>query len=165
MISNTETVISAVLGAFGGLIATFGAKYVWRRYMRPKLSNQTGIMSLERGSSEEKFKRREYKFEVENKGKSVATNCRPRVRLVGHRDAVEKVPHSTKNGMELQEVNTKKKYVIDIIPDWKRNKDSTTIDLNRGDIAMFNLFSSYFNRVDPEDLILKIRFKEQNSKN
>lgn len=164
MISNTETVISAVLGAFGGLIATFGAKYAWRRYMRPKLSNQNGIMSIERGFNEESFKQEKYKFKVKNEGKSVATNCRPQVRLVGRRDEVEKVPHRTKNGIKFDEVNTEKKYVIDIIPDWERSKDSATTDLNRGDIAIFNLFSSYFNRHDPVEPTLKIRFRKQNLK-
>lgn len=159
------SLIPALLsGALGGLVATFGAKWLWWVYSRPTLRFASGVIKDGETHPEEPWAWGQYRVEVTNDGRSVATNCKPQIRFEGTRETTEKRPDVEPDGeMGFREVSVKKRYVLDVIPDWNESESPSRIDLNRGEVARFDLFSVHSEAAPPEGSDTRIRFGDQKS--
>lgn len=157
--SLTTTLLS---GAIGGLVATFGSKWLWRFYSRPKLAFESGIIKDGESHYEEPMTWGRYRVEISNKGRSVASNCKPRIRLTGYRETVEDRPDiSPEGGYELHEITVQKRYIVDMIPVWNESNSPTRIDLNRNESAQFDLFYVHSEASPPNGNQTIIRFGDR----
>ena len=152
------SIVSSILsGAIGGFAATSLGTIAVQRFTRPDLEFNDGI--IKKGSSpyEERVETAEYDVQVQNTGRSVATNCKPRVTLEGTHDTTIKEPFVTEGGYEFEEVDVTKKYTISIIPEWNERNSPNRIDINQGEYASFRLFKATTESVGPQ-VHSKIRF-------
>jgi hypothetical protein len=151
-------VTTVVSGAVGGLVATLGAKGIWRFISRPKLEFTSGVLKEGESHPEELMAWGQYRVEVSNTGRSVASNCKPRIRFVGFRETTKKEPEFGPNGREFHDINVQQRYVIDLIPTWNESDSPTRIDLNRGESAQFDLFYVHSEAAAPNGSDTDIRF-------
>lgn len=100
----------------------------------------------------------QYRVEISNTGRSIASNCKPRIRLVALRETTEKVLDLGPDGCELHDVTVQKRYVIDLIPTWNESESPTRIDLNRRESAQFDLFYVHSDATPPNGSNTDIRF-------
>ncbi|WP_181687324.1 hypothetical protein [Halorhabdus salina] len=152
------SIFSSILsGAIGGLLATSLGTIVVQRINRPELEFKEGI--IKKGSSpyDERAETAEYDVQIQNTGRSVATNCKPRVNLEGIHDTTIEEPFMTESGYESEEVDISKKYIISIIPEWDEQNSPNRIDINQEEYAQFRLFKAARESVGPHDHN-KIRF-------
>ncbi|WP_246986820.1 hypothetical protein [Halorientalis marina] len=157
--SLTTTLLS---GAIGGLVATLGSKWLWRFYSRPKLAFASGIIKEGESHYEEPMTWGRYRVEVSNKGRSVASNCKPRIRLIGYRETTEERPDvAPGGGFKSYEVTVQKKYIVDIVPTWNESGSPTRIDLNRNESAQFDLFYAHSEASPPNGNHTIIRFGDR----
>jgi len=157
--SLLTTVIS---GAFGGLVASLGSKFLWRYHSRPELTFESGIVKEGATHIEEPMAWGTFRVEVKNSGNSVASNCKPRIRLIGVRETtVARQPMEPGSGNAPREVPVEKKYIIDIVPGWDESTSPTRIDLNRDETAQFDLFNAHFEHLYQNDAQTAIRFGDR----
>jgi hypothetical protein len=154
-------VTTLLSGAVGGLVATLGAKGIWRFISRPKLEFTSGVLKEGESHPEESMAWGQYRVEISNTGRSVASNCKPRIRFVGFRETTEKVPDFGPDGHEFHDVTVQEKYVIDLVPTWNESESPTRIDLNRGESAQFDLFSVHSEATPPNGSDTDIRFGDR----
>ncbi|WP_147464880.1 hypothetical protein [Halococcus sp. IIIV-5B] len=103
----------------------------------------------------------QYHVEISNKGRSLASNCKPKVRFVGHQDTTEQRPRLGPDGIESRDVSVYKRYIIDITPSWNESTSPTRVDLNRGETAQFDLFAVHSEPAPPDGIDSRIQFGEQ----
>ncbi|AGB17374.1 hypothetical protein Halru_2803 [Halovivax ruber XH-70] len=156
-------VTTLLSGAVGGLVATLGAKWLWRFYSRPELKFKSGILKEGESHPQEPMAWGQYRVEISNIGRSVASNCKPRIRLVGLQETSKKVADLGPDGREFHDVSIMKRYVIDLVPTWNESETPTRIDLNRGESAQFDLFSVHSEAAPPSGSDTDIRFGDQKS--
>lgn len=152
------SILSSILsGAIGGFAATSLGTIAVQRYKRPVLRFNKGL--IKKGSSpyDELAETAEYDVQVQNTGRSVATNCKPRLTLEGIHDTTIKEPFMVEDGCELTEVDVSKKFTINIIPEWNEQKSPNRIDINQDEYASFRLFKATTESVGPE-IHDKLRF-------
>ncbi|GAB3686511.1 hypothetical protein GCM10028857_18680 [Salinarchaeum chitinilyticum] len=157
------SLVTALLsGAVGGLFAAFGSKWLWSYYKRPKLTFDSGVIKEGESHHEEPMAWGKYWVEVSNNGRSVASNCKPRIQLIGFRETTEERPGvAPEGGFKFYDIDIHKKYVIEIVPDWDETESPTRIDLNRDESAQFELFYIHSEASPPEGTHTTIRFGEQ----
>ena len=133
---------SIISGAIGGLIATSVGAILVQWINRPILVLDKGV--IKRGSSpyEERAETAEYNIQIQNTGRSVATNCKPRITLQGVHETTVTEPFMTEDGCDHEEVEVSKKITIDIIPEWNEQNSPNRIDINRDEHASFKLFQA-----------------------
>lgn len=149
-------------GAIGGLLATFGAKWLWRFYSRPKLVFDSGIIKEGESSFDEPMAWGQYRVEISNNGRSVASNCKPRIQFIGFRETTEGRPFMGPNGeYQSRQVTVHKKYIIDIVPAWNEAESPTRIDLNRNEYAEFDIFYIHSEVSPPSGNDTTIRFGDR----
>lgn len=149
-------------GAIGGLVATLGSKFIWRYISRPELDFRSGVIKEGESHYEEPMAWGTYWVEIENSGRSVASNCKARIRLVGYRDTTEKRPDiAPEGGVKAYEVSVKKKYIVDIVPTWNESNSPTRIDLNRDEAAQFELFYAHSEASPPKGSHTLLRFGDR----
>jgi len=144
------SIFSSILsGAIGGLLATSIGTIVVQRFNRPDLEFNNGI--IKKGSSpyEERAETAGYDVQVQNAGRSVATNCKPRVTFEGIHDTTIKEPSITESGYECDEVDVLKNYTISITPEWNEQNSPNRIDINQEEYASFRLFQAARESVGP----------------
>ena len=148
---------SIVSGAIGGFVATSLGTIAVQRFKRPNLKFNDGI--IKKGSSpyEERAESAEYDVQVQNTGRSVATNCKPRITLEGIHETTIKEPFMTESGREFEEIDVSKTYTITIIPEWNEQNSPNRIDINQEEYASFRLFKAARESVGPRTHN-KIRF-------
>ena len=152
------SILSSILsGAIGGLLATSLGTILVQKFNRPQLEFNDGI--IKKGSSpyDERAETAEYDVQIQNTGRSVATNCKPRVTLEGIHDTTIKEPFMTESGYEYEEVDVSKNYNISIIPEWNEQNSPNRIDINQEEYASFRLFKAARESVGPHTNN-KIRF-------
>lgn len=154
-------VTTLLSGAVGGLVATLGAKGIWRFISRPELEFTSGVLKEGASHPEESMAWGQYRVEVSNTGRSVASNCKPRIQLVGLRETTEKEPDFGPDGYEFHDVTVQERYVIDIVPSWNESDSPTRIDLNRGESAQFDLFYVHSEAAPPNGSDTDIRFGDR----
>ncbi|WP_323173213.1 hypothetical protein [Natrialba sp. PRR66] len=154
-------VTTLLSGAVGGLVATLGAKWLWRFYSRPELEFKSGVLKEGESHPEELMAWGQYRVEISNAGRSVASNCKPRIRLGGLRETSEKVPEFGPDGDDFHDVPVQERYVIDLVPTWNESESPTRINLNRGESAQFDLFSVHSEASPPNGSDTDIRFGDQ----
>lgn len=144
-------------GAIGGFLATSLGTIVVQRFNRPELEFDDGI--IKKGSSpyEERAETAEYEVQIQNTGRSVATNCKARVSLEGNHDTTITEPFMTESGHEYEKVSVSKEYSISIIPEWNEQNSPNRIDINQEEYASFRLFQADRESVGPRTNN-KIRF-------
>jgi hypothetical protein len=142
-------IISILTGAIGGFVATTLGKIGFQRYIRPELEFNKGV--IKKGSSpyDEKAETAEYDVQIKNTGRSVATNCKPRITLTGIHDTTNKEEFMTEPDFEFEEVDVSKRYSITIIPEWNEQNSPNRIDVNQEEYASFQLFKAAIDSVNP----------------
>lgn len=153
--SLTTTLLS---GAVGGLLATLGAKGFWRFLTRPELEFDSGIIKNGASHPVEMMAWGKYKVEISNTGRSVASNCKPKIRFVGFRETTEKSAKEPPEGYEVVEQSVHERYVIDLTLSWDESDSPSRIDLNREESAQFELFSVHSESDPPNGADTKIQF-------
>jgi hypothetical protein len=85
---------SLIAGAVGGFISGFGVKLLWRWYKKPDLKFNPGLISNKEEYTNDNISRAEYIVGITNEGRSVASNCKPKIVLEGTRETTKKSPTS-----------------------------------------------------------------------
>jgi len=140
---------SILSGAIGGFLATSIGTIVVQRFNRPELEFNDGI--IKKGSSpyDERAETAEYEVQIQNTGRSVATNCKSRITLKGNHDTTITEPFMTESGCEYERVGVSKEYTISIIPEWNEQNSPNRIDINQDEYASFRLFQADRESVGP----------------
>jgi len=144
------SVITSILsGAIGGFAATSLGTIAVKWFTSPTLEFNEGV--IKKGSSpyEERIETAEYKIQIQNTGRSAATNCKPRVSLEGVHDTTITEPVMTKDGMERNEIRVTKNYSVTLIPTWEEEDSPNRIDVNQHEYASFRLFKASTEAVGP----------------
>jgi len=152
------SLLSSILsGAIGGLLATSLGTIIIQWFNRPELEFNDGIVKKGSSPYEERAENAEYDVQIQNIGRSVATNCKPRITLEGTHDTTIEEPYMTESGHEYEDVDVSKDYTISIIPEWNEQNSPNRIDINQEEYASFRLFQAARESVGPRNHN-KIRF-------
>jgi hypothetical protein len=137
----TSAIPSLVSGAIGGLISGIGAKLTWDWYKKPDLEFNQGVISNKQKNMEELTSYGEYQVEVSNSGRSVATNCKARIKLEGTKEGKQrKLNRNSESDEKYIEKPTTYRYSIDLEPNWNEDPSASRIDINRDGKSSFRLF-------------------------
>lgn len=152
------SVISSIIsGAIGGFAATSLGTIAVQWFTRPVLEFNNGITKEGSSPYEEKVESAEYEVQIQNTGRSVATNCKPRITLEGSHKTTINEFFAVEGGYEPSKVDITKKYSINIIPEWNEKKSSSRLGINQDEYVSFRLFEANSESVGPQTHD-KIRF-------
>lgn len=145
------SIISSILsGAIGGFAATSLGSIAVQWYKSPVLEFNRGVVKKGSSPSGGQAETAEYNVQVQNTGRSVATNCKPRITLEGIHNTTTTERFMTEDGSELAEVDVSKKYIITLIPEWNEHSFPNRISINQDEYASFRLFKAAREPVGPQ---------------
>ncbi|MUV87820.1 hypothetical protein GJ631_14985 [Natronomonas sp. CBA1123] len=151
-----EILGSILSGAIGGFAATSMGSIAVQKYKQPVIEFNDGVVKKGSSPYDGRNETAEYDVQIQNTGRSVATNCKPRIILEGTHDTTVNEPFMAEDGWEVDEVDVTKEYTINVVPEWTE-ESSNRIDINQDEYASFRLFKASKESVGPE-VHEKIRF-------
>lgn len=143
-------IVSILSGVITGLVVATLAPIVVQKYNRPVLEFNDGI--IKKGSSpyDQRYKTAEYDVQIQNTGRSVATNCKSRITFEGIHETTRKERFPTETGYEVEESEVSKRYLITIIPEWNEQNSPNRIDINQEEYVSFRLFKVGTESIGPQ---------------